>query len=230
MMYLAKVKVFSYAAAGLVAVATMGLYGPRLVSAEPVPQAEPAVQAQPSAAAPLRDSTQPAPPEGKGWHLSPPIIKQVEAVEHYWHIKTRVSLTTIADSVEQILSRADEAMDDGQMVLRGGPVFVYHGVTGEPNKPFDLRVGFPLKHDPKEDGPDGFETRMLEEYTCVSYYYTGPVDQLPQVYRQVMPQVYRAGHRPTGETREVYLHWVAPDSPNNVVEIQVGITPPEPKI
>jgi hypothetical protein len=46
---------------------------------------------------------------------------------------------------------------------------------------------------------------------------------LPKAYDKLIPEMIAAGLIPSDETRESYEVWESPDSPNNVVQIEVGI-------
>ena len=42
-------------------------------------------------------------------------------------------------------------------------------------------------------------------------------------YEKLMPAVFAAKLTPVGESREVYLYFEGVDSPNNVVQLQIGV-------
>jgi hypothetical protein len=49
------------------------------------------------------------------------------------------------------------------------------------------------------------------------------MSRIDRAYEKLGPSVTAAGHTPTGETRELYLYWEKPESPNNVIQLQMGI-------
>ena len=110
------------------------------------------------------------------------------------------------------------AAQEAGVHFMGGPVFIYDGAMGDPDQPFKLTTGFPVA--PGTEAVDGAVIEELPAVRVASVYYTGPVEHLQEAYQALFPALFRAGLRPAGVSREVYLHWVDEDSPNNVIEVQ----------
>ena len=49
------------------------------------------------------------------------------------------------------------------------------------------------------------------------------MDQQGQAYQKLIPALSAAGHKPTGEEREMCLYWEGVESSNNVFLMQIGI-------
>lgn len=153
--------------------------------------------------------------------LSPILIKNVRTVPAYLYTSTQTTLASMGNEIGRIMGPLAQTIRDEQLVVRGGPIFVYHGVSGEPDKPFTLEIGFPVEPPAQAVGP--FKLKSLPAFRAATTYYTGPIRGMGPAVRQLYQQLGRAGYIPTNEYRELYLFWEADDSPNNVVEIQVGI-------
>ncbi|HEY8668397.1 MAG TPA: hypothetical protein VIL86_17230 [Tepidisphaeraceae bacterium] len=74
------------------------------------------------------------------------------------------------------------------------------------SKPADYQIG---------------EMRM-QEFKPMGYLYSGAMAHISETYEKLMPQIFAAKLTPAETVREVYMYWEGPESPNNVVQIQVG--------
>ena len=52
---------------------------------------------------------------------------------------------------------------------------------------------------------------------------SGPLSKVPEAYNKLMGALPPMNLKPTTTVREYYLYWETPESPNNIVQIQVGI-------
>ena len=197
----------SFFTVGMLVLIGVGLLSPRWVSAQPA------------------EADQPKPVE---WHLSEPIVKDVAEVPAFLSGSTRTTLNEIKPAVEELMGPLIEAVQNGDATFMGAPIFIYQGATGQPDVPFDMTIGFPATD--ADVAVPGYANKPLAPFRCVSFYYTGPMEGLPAAYGKLMPQVFQAGHMPSGVSRELYLFWETEDSPNNIVEIQIGIAGGEPEI
>ena len=68
-----------------------------------------------------------------------------------------------------------------------------------------------------------FKVRPLAALRCASVTYTGPVPTIDKAYDRLIPAVQGAGLITTDETRELYLNWEGPDSPNDQVLVAIGL-------
>ena len=122
--------------------------------------------------------------------------------------------------VTQIMPELRKAVEDGKVRVVGPPTFVYLGVTGELDKPFDLEVGFPVAEGTPPAGR--FQVRMLAALKCGSVEFTGPVYLIDKAYDRLVPAIQAAGLEPVPEAREVYLKWEGMDSPENQILVALG--------
>jgi effector-binding domain-containing protein len=105
------------------------------------------------------------------------------------------------------------------LVYQGGAHF-HH------DKPFKMEIGMIVTDDTKlPDGVGGedVKVRKTEPFKCATILYTGPVDQQGKAYEKLIPALTAAGHKPTGEEREMCLYWEGVESSNNVFIMQIGI-------
>jgi predicted transcriptional regulator YdeE len=139
----------------------------------------------------------------------------------YLFAETQTTLAEIGPVVTDLMAKLHAAVKDGHVNVTGPAIFVYQGATQDMNKPFTLQVGFSVAPETKPVAE--FNVRPLDKLKSATVLYSGPVAQVGAAYQQVFTDLFAAGLEPTGETREYYLYWEAPESPNNVELIQVGV-------
>jgi effector-binding domain-containing protein len=169
--------------------------------------------AEPAATQPAGGGEPPA------FHASTPIYKEIKPMKRYVHASATTNIPGIKETVKKNL---DPLLTKHGSLVKGPLIFVYHGITPDPKRNFDMEMGFAAWEDPKDLG--GFKVRPLDAFKCVSVYYTGSYEHVGNAYEQIFPALFRMGYKPTAENREVYLYWEDDTSPNNVTEIQIGVT------
>jgi hypothetical protein len=101
--------------------------------------------------------------------------------------------------------------------VQGPPIFAAHGLPQDGHTPFDLDICLPVS------GPGAEELPAL---SCMRTVYCGPLEGLfTQGYQALLDAIAAAGRTPSGQTREVYHAWHGPDSPDNRIELQIGLAP-----
>ena len=124
--------------------------------------------------------------------------------------------TPAIDSLMAALRRAD--------VLPAGPViFVYYGIEADPTQEFDLDICAPLPADAVIPVAAPIGCKTLSAFDCISAGYVGSMHEIGGAWRQVAHAWRASGRQASGESREVYKHWIAFDSLENVTELQKGI-------
>lgn len=137
----------------------------------------------------------------------------------YIYGEQQTTFATIQEPIGKILTPLLKAADEGK--LQKGPIlFIYTGVQEDISKPFTLQIGTQVADNTKLEG---FKVRKTEAFRCATILYTGALSNMSKVYEKLMPAALAAGYKPTGEARELYLYFENPESPNNVVQIQLGI-------
>jgi effector-binding domain-containing protein len=146
---------------------------------------------------------------------------QTLPAQTFLYARTRTTYSDLQRPVEQIMAELGQAAADGRFQPAGPVTFVYLGAKQELSKAFDLEIGFPV---PPGTRPFGrFKVRTLPAFHCASVTYTGPVTTIDKAYDRLIPAVQQAGLITTDETREIYLNWEGPDSPNDQVLVAIGL-------
>jgi len=161
------------------------------------------------------------------FHLSPMILKSTDAVEHFIYGEMETDQAGMMDALQKTFFPLMEKEGKDGLILDAPPTFVYQGATQDPKQKFKLATGFPTREGAKAAGE--FKVKKLDGIRCASIYFTGSLEHFGKAYESIFTQLIKAGHKPTGETRELYLFWAGEASPNTVVEIQVAIAPQEKK-
>jgi effector-binding domain-containing protein len=60
-------------------------------------------------------------------------------------------------------------------------------------------------------------------FKCASTEYKGPMSGIKDAWMNFGTEVGKAGYQAVNSWREVYIHWVAPESEEDVTELQLGI-------
>jgi effector-binding domain-containing protein len=60
-------------------------------------------------------------------------------------------------------------------------------------------------------------------FKCASVEYKGPMSGIKDAWMKFAGDVEQSGHKAVASWREVYVHWVAPDSAENRTELQMGV-------
>lgn len=139
----------------------------------------------------------------------------------YFYLATRTNLHDIGAAVESMMDKLQSAAEQGRVTFAGPAIFVYHGVTEETDKPFDLEVGYAVR--PSVRAFDDFKVRTLDRFHCATAIYNGPIDSIGKAYDKLIGQMIDAHLSPGEESREFYLLWNGARSPNDVVQVEVGI-------
>jgi len=176
------------------------LFGPRAVAADPA-AATPAVKDDGSSIGEVRIQTFPA-------------VRYIAG-------SADTTFDKMMDVINKFLPLISKGVDDGTITPGGPCIFVYRGMTEDMSKPFKLEIGWIVSDKTKDQGE--LKVQKTEPFKCASVIITGPVANIPRAYEKVMPAIGAAKLTPTGENHELYLFWEGPDSPNNIVQLQVGV-------
>jgi effector-binding domain-containing protein len=135
-------------------------------------------------------------------------------------------------TIPQVPAHAGPAIDSLMAALRradvrpAGPViFVYYGIETDPTQEFDLDICVPLPADVVISAAAPIACKTLPAFTCIAADYVGSMHGIGHAWHQVADAWRASGKPASGESREVYKQWIGFDSPENVTELQKGITP-----
>jgi hypothetical protein len=154
-------------------------------------------------------------------YLIGPMRVQRFAQVSYYYTETQTTLAKMNDLMNQTMPDLLKTISDNNIKVVGPLVLDYHGIAPDPNRPFELRIGFIVEGNPADSGK--FRLGELTAFKCADVIYSGPLRELKLAYQQLFPGLFAAGYMPTDETREYYLFWEGPDSVNNIVMVQAGI-------
>ncbi len=146
------------------------------------------------------------------------------------HLQTTPAMTCISGSAQTTFEKMMEVINkympmikaadaEGKIHPAGPGMFVYRDMK-DMTQPFTLDIGWVVAADSKDVGE--LKVRKLEAFKCATVLFTGPVNHLGNAYGKLIGQMATANLTPGTETREMYLYFEGVDSPNNVVQIQVG--------
>jgi effector-binding domain-containing protein len=139
----------------------------------------------------------------------------------FCHITVKTSIQKMSQTAREGVKKLDKLMAENKIRPEGPPMFVYHGASPDPAAEFTLDMGFVVPDDTKAAGE--LKVDKLEKFHCMSVLYTGPAPGVSAAYEKVYPDLTKAGHTPTSESREMFLYWEGEDSPNNVIQVSAGI-------
>jgi effector-binding domain-containing protein len=164
---------------------------------------------------PVGPATQPDP----GFVVSDMRVRTVSGYS-YLYDTSQTSFAKIAEPIGRMIPALDKGIADGKFHPTGPLVMTYRGVT-DMSQPFTLDVGYMV---PKETATfDQFKVRQEDSFKCATVLYSGPLSKISEAYGKLYAAIGAAGLKPTMTVREIYLFWEGPESPNNVIQIQMGI-------
>ena len=128
-----------------------------------------------------------------------------------------VSYDKVQSAGRKIMVDLNSLIQKQKIVVTGPPVWSYQPIKGK----LKLKAGFPVKKGTRGRAP--FAARREPAWKCVSAEFEGPMEQMIDAWEEFFAAIEKKGLDPTGERREMYRTWVAPDSRDNVTELQVRL-------
>jgi effector-binding domain-containing protein len=120
-------------------------------------------------------------------------------------------------TIEKLIGQATELK-----LAQTGPIMItYFNFHGDPEETFTGELAVPINVEHAMKGGD-FYLRKTEKFKCASTIFQGQLTSLGMAWQNFVQTAMTNGE-PTGESREVYLYWEGFDSPNNIVELQLGL-------
>ncbi len=100
--------------------------------------------------------------------------------------------------------------------------FRYLDCTSDIDKEFTLEIGMVVGE--KKGNLEGlYDFKEWGPLSCASHIYKGDIRKIGEEYDKIFPEVLNSGREYNKEIREVYTRYIAPDSPENITEIQIGL-------
>jgi predicted transcriptional regulator YdeE len=168
-----------------------------------------------AASADANPATRPADPVGEMRELNLPAF-------NFTYLSGETSIAGLPQFIDKMIANLNAEMEVGQIKVAGPVIFIYHGMTQEPNRKFTMEIGVVSKGDAKP--PEGFKVRKLEPFHCAAVLYTGPVAGIGAAWGKLYGAMGTARLQPAEESREMYVYWEGSESPNNVIWVQAGLS------
>jgi effector-binding domain-containing protein len=179
--------------------------------------AQPATQ---PAKSPLPNDPPNDPPDLPEFVMTELRVQDFPAVT-YLYTQQETTIGELGNVIPGMLQKLEEAIDGGEVKVAGAPLFIYEGTTGDMDKPFQLLVGFPVAEGTKPQAD--LQVKQLEPYHCATIIYSGSMQNVGQAYQKVFTDIFAAGLKPTGGSREMHMYFESLESPNNIFQIQVAV-------
>lgn len=149
------------------------------------------------------------------------VIQSIPA-KHYLAGGIETDFKAMGEPVAKTLTEVMEAAKENKLLLPGPVVHYYYGAPHRnPEKRFKMETGFFVPQETTDVG--AFKTRELPPFKCATILYVGPATHIGDAWQALYRSVRDEGLTPTDEERELYLYWEGVESPNNIVQVQVGI-------
>lgn len=147
-------------------------------------------------------------------------IKQVPAKIFYCAEKTLTvpEIPEFGQAVMEPLYREAESL---QLDIIGPSEFIYLNTTEDPNQPFQLVIGIPVKES-KTTQSDFFFWEAMP-FACLAVDYKGSMLNIGNAWQELVQQVLKTGWQLSNQGREVYKEWVSFESEENITELQMGV-------
>ena len=136
--------------------------------------------------------------------------------------KKEIKMADVGEFAMQTLPELAKKATELKLGQRGPIMLCYHGFTGDYEKPFTIEADYPVWRD-DDDYVGDFAFRTAPKFKCASVIYQGAPDGIGAAWQKLVSEAEAAGYKMTGESRELFLSWEAPDSANNITELQLGI-------
>ncbi len=142
--------------------------------------------------------------------------------KHYVYGSIETDFKSMGKPVGETLGSMSKTASDNKLPLPGPVMHCYYGAPHQaPDKAFKMETGFFVPEDSK--GVGDFKMRELPKLKCATVLYVGPGPRIGDAWQTVYQFIENKGMRTTGEERELYLYWEGVDSPNNIVQVMIGV-------
>jgi effector-binding domain-containing protein len=145
-------------------------------------------------------------------------IKNIEKQKVYCK-EFKTTLKEIQKFVAQVPAELAAEIQNQGMEIIGNQIWRYLGGDGNPETEFTLQIAFPIK----ENGETYEQIREYNDFKCFTGMHYGAWSNFGKSYEKIMGELMVAGHKMTGEIREIYHVVDFEDQEKNITEIQVGI-------
>ncbi len=150
------------------------------------------------------------------------LVVQTIPAKQYLQSGFESDFKTMGEPVAETLTELMEAAKENKIGLYGPVVHYYYGAPHrDPEKRFKMETGFFVPAESQAVGE--FQPRELPTFKCATILYIGPANRIGDAWQELYRSVRDQRLTPTDEERELYLYWEGVESPNNVVQVQLGV-------
>ena len=150
------------------------------------------------------------------------MVVQTIPATHYLQGGFETDFSSMGEPVGKTLTELMTAAKENKVGLHGPLIDFYYGAPHrDPSKRFRMETGFFVPADSPAVGR--FKVRELPTFKCATILYIGPAPRIGDAWQELYRSVRAQGLIPTDEERELYLYWEGVDSPNNIVQVQLGV-------
>lgn len=150
------------------------------------------------------------------------LIIQTIPPKHYVFGSLDTDFKSMGEPVGKTLTVLGEGAKEKKLALYGPVLHYYYGAPHRtPDKPFKMETGFFVPEGTEAVGL--LKVRELPKFKCASILYVGSATRIGDAWQELYRSLRAKGLTPTDEERELYLYWEGVDSPNNIVQVQVGV-------
>lgn len=146
--------------------------------------------------------------------------KQIEG-RLYYCTEKRLKFEEVIEFAEQIIPKLWVDAEKLRLEFTGPLEFLYFDTDGDTEKPFDLCIGFPVKERVTDTGDYSYLETM--PYTCLSLEHRGSIADLDASWKGLVQEAVGGGYILASHGREIYKQWDEFSSPENILELQIGV-------
>ena len=148
-------------------------------------------------------------------------VKEI-AARTYLCAKKELKLPEMAEFAPAAITRLMKTATELKLSQGGPVIFTYLGFYGDPTQTFTAEIGVPIPKGEAVPANDDHYVREAAKFKCAAAIFQGPLNKIGEAWQTFAGSAIAKGE-PTGESRELYLYFEAVDSPNNIVELQMGL-------
>ncbi len=140
-------------------------------------------------------------------------------------IRKRLTIPEIGRESMECCGRIHALAEQQGLDIVGPWNFISYDLPKDIDTEFFIEYCLPVSGDCDVIADDLVQAKTLSTFNCMSHTYEGALTGLfEEGYQPLLQHITAKGYAFTGESREVYHTWSAPESMENVVEIQFGVS------
>ena len=136
--------------------------------------------------------------------------------------KKQLKIAEMHEFATAMVEKLIEKATDLKLAQTGPIMITYFNFHGDPEQTFTAEIAVPIFAENANSGGGDFYVRKTDKFKCASTIFQGPLTGRGEAWQNFVQTAMAKGEA-NGESRELYLYWEAFDSPNNIVELQLGL-------